>query len=75
MKTRSSFYCRQMSDEVLAKLEKKATELNVAKWLLAEKILEDGLGIKSSGIDVAKWIGINNNNARTGLPYKKKVTK
>lgn len=75
MKTRSSMYCRQMSDKVLVKIESKATELGIAKWLLVEKLLEDGLGIKDEGVDLGKFLGINKNNARTGLPYKKKATK
>lgn len=73
-KTRSPMYCRQMSDDVKAHLEQKAGELNVATWLIVEKILENTFGIES-GIDLNKWLGVNANRARTGKPYKKKVTK
>lgn len=74
-KTRSSMYLKQMSDDVKAKLSEKATLLGVANWVVAEKILEMGLGIDKSGIDLNKWLGVNANRARTGKPHKKKIVK
>lgn len=74
-KTRSPIYLKQMSDDVKAKLSEKAEQLGVANWVIAEKILENGLGIEKSGINLNKWLGINANRARTGLPPKKKITK
>jgi hypothetical protein len=75
MKTRSAMYLRQLSDKVHAKLDSKATELGIAKWLLIEKILEDHLGIEDNELDLSKFLGINRNSARTGKPYKKKTVK
>ncbi len=74
-KTRSAIYFKQMSDDVKARLSEKAEQLGVANWVIAEKILENGLGIEKSGIDLNKWLGINANRARTGKPPKGNVTK
>ena len=74
-KTRSALYLRQMNDDVKANLAIKAEQLGVANWVIAEKILENGLGLDNNGIDLNKWLGINANRARTGKPYKKKTTK
>lgn len=74
-KTRSAVFFKQMSDDVKARLAEKAEQLGVANWVVAEKILENGLGIDNSGIDLNKWLGINANRARTGLPPKAKITR
>ena len=73
-KTRSPLFLKQMSDAVNAKVEEKAEQLGVAKWVVIETILESTLGI-DTGVDLNKWLGVNANRARTGLPPKGKVKK
>ena len=76
IKTRSPLYLKNISDEVNEKLNVKASELNIAKWLLVEKVLEDYLGIKNTdSIDVTQFVGTNRTNIRTGKPYNKKLSK
>jgi hypothetical protein len=74
-KTRSPMYLKQMSDDVNAKLEEKSGQLNIAKWLIIETILENALGIDKKGIDLNKFLGVNANRARTGKLARGKATK
>lgn len=67
LKTRSTYYQRQMSDEVKVKIKRKADEMGIAQWLLVEMILENALGISNQdSLDVSKWLAGNHSKSRTG---------
>lgn len=73
IKTRSTFYQRQMSDEVKYQIKTKAEAMGIAGWLLVEILLEKGLGISNKdSIDADKWLGANHSKSRTGKPYRTK---
>lgn len=75
-KTRSSIYFYKMSDKVHAKLEEVEKNTGLAKWLIAEKILEDAFGLQSDeGIDIEKFLGVTAHRAKVGKARKKNITK
>ncbi len=54
-KKRTAVHFNQMSDEVAEALAKKSKGSGVARWVIAEKILESVL-LPKSNIDVKKWL-------------------
>ena len=71
-KTRSTLYCRQMSDDVKVKVSETAATMGIAQWLVIEKILESAFGIDDEDtFDVAKWI-TKHKRGSTGKAYKNK---
>ena len=52
-----ALYTKKVSVDTLEKIDKISAELDVAKWVIIDKVLSEALGTKTkNAIDIKKWL-------------------